>query len=172
MLDKHEVIYQVRTALEVLSAGGVSSGGKIGDNGGGTATSRSFVQEWQRAQAMLVALLQLPAEHNLALMARVQDGNMKFLSEVFAELVSMLWHKGDSPVQKHGRLAVEYLVRRWLVGAGSYREFAAEFDMHPATASVFCKAHVGGMLDDWLTAACGALEPTCRRFVDEELIAA
>ena len=171
-MDQHEVVYQVRTALEVLAAGGVSSGGKFAQGFGSSSSSRSFVQEWQRANAVLEALLVLPPAHNLALMARVQDGNMRFLEGVFAELVSMLWHGEDANVQKYGLPAVEYLVRRWLVGFGSYREFAEEFGMCASTASSFCKARVSGQLDAWLVAACGSLESVCEKFAIDDQAAA
>lgn len=171
-MEKHEVIYQVRTALEVVAAGGVSSGGKIGEGFGKSATSRSFVQEWERANRMLEAIISMPACHNMALMARAQDGSMKFLHGVFAELVSMLWNGSDVRVQKYGKPAVEYLVRRWLVGAGSYREFGDEFGVCHSTASLFCKQFVGGVLEDWLSAACGVLEPVCMQFAEDVQIAA
>ena len=135
-------------------------------------THYDLVQEWQRANAVLEALLVLPPAHNLALMARVQDGNMRFLEGVFAELVSMLWHGEDANVQKYGLPAVEYLVRRWLVGFGSYREFAEEFGMCASTASSFCKARVSGQLDAWLVAACGSLESVCEKFAIDDQAAA
>lgn len=165
-----KVIRAVRDALEIVSRDGISAANQGGYVAGGLS-DKSYMQVLVDAKTLLRAVVELPAEQWMALHARVYSGDMKWLQPVFLELVSLLWNQQDERLrgraQKYGRGALEFMVRRWLAGYGTFVEFAEEFGCCSATGASFYRDVVARRLDDWLIAACGTLEPVCIPFFGE-----
>lgn len=123
------------------------------------------------AGEIVAAVIGLEARFNLALMARVNDGSMAFLQGVFDDLVSFVAHH-EPDAMEYGKAGLQYWVRHWLTGFGSFREFGRENGIHHETAGSFYRRHVEVVLHGWLVAACGELEPLLQKIYGVELEAA
>ncbi|MTD32616.1 hypothetical protein [Paludibacterium denitrificans] len=166
-MDDRDVVRAVRFAFERFSAQGVKAASSFGEvRGGESARGRELAI--MEAGEIVQAVIRLEARFNLVLMARVNDGSMAFLHGVFDDLVSFVaYHDPDS--MAYGKAGLQYWVRHWLTGFGSFREFGRENSIHHETAGNFYRQHVEAVLHGWLVAACGELEPLLEKIYGMEL---
>lgn len=165
-----DVVRAVRLAFERVSSQGVKAAASFGEvRGGESARGRELAII--EAGNIVAAVVGLDARFNLALMARVNDGSMAFLQGVFDDLVSFVAHH-EPDALAYGKAGLQYWVRHWLTGYGSFREFGRENSIHHETAGNFYRQHVEVVLHGWLVAACGELEPMLQKIYGVELEAA
>lgn len=157
-----DVVRAVRSAFERSGAGGVKAAASFGEIRGGVSAGCRELSIIE-ANEVIAAVVGLEGRFNLALMARVNDGSMAFLAKVFDELVAFVAHHGGEDVLRFGRAGLQYWVRHWLAGMGSFREFGREFGVHHETAGDFYRGRIECLLQGWLIAACGLLEPVIVR---------
>lgn len=167
---KVDVVRAVRLAFERVSSQGVKAAASFGEIRGGES-SRGRELALIDAGQIVAAVVGLEARFNLALMARVNDGSMVFLQSVFDDLVSFVGHHTPDALA-YGKAGLQYWVRHWLTGIGSFREFGREFGIHHDTAAEFYRRHIEVVLQGWLLAACGSLEPLLQKIYGVELDAA
>ncbi|MCD0494835.1 hypothetical protein LQD23_21400 [Chromobacterium violaceum] len=170
-----DVVRAVRSAFERVSGCGVKAANSIGEVRGG-ASKRELELSIMDAREVVGAVLMLEQRFNVALMARVNDGSMAALAGAFDDLVSFVIHYGQIDgldVLKYGRAGVQYFVRYWLAGMGSFREFAREMGIDHHTAATFYRGNIEVLLQGWLIAARGQIEPVLLAQMDAaDLVAA
>ncbi|MCP1289836.1 hypothetical protein NK214_06485 [Chromobacterium sp. S0633] len=165
-----DVVRAVRLAFERFSSQGVKAAASFGEVRGGES-SRGRELAIMEARQIVTAVISLEARFHLALMARVNDGSMAFLQGLFDDLVSFVAHY-EPDALAYGKAGLQYWVRHWLTGFGSFREFGRENGIHHETAGNFYRQHVEVVLHSWLVAACGELEPLLQKIYSMELEAA
>lgn len=116
-------------------------------------------QRRRDAQAVIEAVIQLPAEQNLALMCQVHAQDIRRLPDYLADLVSFAGHFVGERGLRFGVEGLVYWVRHWVRADGSFREFGARFGVDHKTAAKFYREVFEPVLDGWLTAAVGTMEP-------------
>ncbi|MEO3956219.1 hypothetical protein ABH309_17400 [Chromobacterium piscinae] len=117
------------------------------------------------------ASLMMEQRFHVALMARVMSGSLSHLEGSFKELTAFVAHYGQKRglnVLRFGKEGIAYWVRYWLTGMGSFREFGREFGISDHTAASFYRNHIEVLLEGWLSAGRGALEPIVLRQMDAD----
>ena len=171
----------VRWALEFLQRGGVGAvrysdvpgGGPGGDGLCGAV----------EAGRLLEAVMCLPVERHLALMAQVHADDVRQGPAVWRDLASFVWHVPVAEakrcgvrvadIQAYGREASDWMVRKWMrPGDGSWREFGRLFDCDHKTAEAYFSRVFDPLLGSWLASACAEIDAAVDDIFDSLPIAA
>lgn len=149
------VVSVVSRAFEVLSAASAKAIDYSRQRGGFQDLAGA---DWEAARALMAAVIQLPAEQNLALMWRVTKDNPRYGEEFLKDLTCFLAHHLPDG-ERFGREGLLYWVRHWARRDGSSREAAYLFGRSRDAHQRFYRESVQLQLDSWFIAAKGVLEP-------------
>lgn len=167
-----DVVGAVRWALELVGSGGLKAAPSFGEVRDGMV-SRGPELALMNAHELHRASLMMEQRFHVALMARVLSGSLPHLEGSFKELTAYVAHYGQEGglnALRFGREGIAYWVRYWLTGMGSFREFGREFGIDGQTAATFYRSHIKVLLDGWLSAGCGALEPIVLRQMEDDAL--
>jgi hypothetical protein len=148
----------IRRALELLSNPGMKVANYSVELPGGRGDTDAFVSRAD-AKSLLKELLLLPAERNIALMARVHADDIRKFGDYLVELVSFAGHHIGEAGLRFGVEGLIYWVRHWARKDGSFREFGLEYGVDKNTAAKFYREVIEPVLTGWYVAAKGAIEP-------------
>ncbi|MXR37239.1 hypothetical protein [Craterilacuibacter sinensis] len=152
-----KVLKQVRWAIEYLQSGGVGAV-HYSDLPRGKGKQEGLCGRIE-ATRLLEALISLPVEQHLAIMARLHADNIRLGPPAWKELAANVRHvKGPDSV-RFGQAGCDWMVRKWMrPGDGSWAEFGRLFGCDGATAQSHYRKVFEPLLDGWLIAARGSLE--------------
>lgn len=167
-----DVVAAVRCALERVESGGMKAAATFGEAYGGEST-RGLALSLMDAREIHRVVLMMEQRFHVALMARVMSGSLLYLEGSFKELTSFVAHygqEGDLNALRFGSEGIAYWVRYWLTGMGSFREFGREFGIDGQTAATFYREHIEVLLEGWLAAGRGVVEPILLRQMEEDAL--
>lgn len=161
----------VRWALEFLQRGGVGAvrysdvpgGGPGGDGLCGAV----------EAGRLLEAVMCLPVERHLALMAQVHADDVREGPAVWRDLASFVRHALGDDALRYGREGSDWMVRKWMrPHDGSWREFGRLFGCRHETAEAYFSRAFDPLLGGWLASACAEIDAAVDDIFDSLPIAA
>ncbi len=176
-----DVVNVVRWAIEFLQRGGVGAVRYSDVPGGGTGGDGLCGAV--EARRVLEAVMCLPVEHSLALMARVYADDVREGSAVWRDLASFVWHVPAkdakrcgvrvADIQASGREASDWMVRKWMrPHDGSWREFGRMYDCHHDTSRIRFERSFDVLLGAWLVLAREAMAVAIDDIFDKVPVAA
>ena len=176
-----DVVRVVRWASVFLLRGGVGAV-RYSDVPGGSSGADGLCGAVE-ARRVLEAVMCLPVEHNLALMARVYADDLRDGPAVWRDLASFVWHvPADdarrcgvrvADIQAYGREASDWMVRRWMrPHDGSWREFGRLYGCYHLTAGAYFSRVFSLLLDSWLVSARAEVEVAIGGIFDSLPVAA